>query len=194
MIAYLKGVIAEKLPNGVVLDVGGVGYLVFLSNSSLDKIPPTRREVGIHTHLHVREDIMQLYGFTTKAEKQLFELLIGVNGIGPKVGLAILSTYDVDSLKRAIVAEDAEAITAIPGIGKKSAQRLILELKERLSAEGVYPAVKTPSDGDVYAQANDALAALGYSAGEARMALDGYDGKPAVEPLIKFALQKLALK
>lgn len=195
MIAYLRGVIIEKLPGGVVLDVGGVGYFAHLSNSSLDKLPPVGREAAIHTHLNVREDALQIYGFIARAEKELFELLIGVNGVGPKVALAILSSYDVDTLKRAIAGEDAALLTEIPGIGKKSALRIILELKEKLKGEGVVPALSPlASAGSIFAEAHGALVSLGYSAVEARMAIDGYEGEESAKAIVKFALQRLALK
>ncbi len=197
MIAYLRGVIAEKTSNGVLLDVGGIGYFVYLSGSSLEKMPSVGSEVKMHTHLHVREDSFQLYGFATKAEKSLFELIIGVSGMGPKVAMSILSAYEVDALRRAIASEDIEAISAIPGIGKKSAQRLILELKEKISAGDISILGKAAADGAAVAEAHDALVALGYSSAEARAALEKYlDGGPseniAVEDLVKCALQRLA--
>lgn len=196
MIAYLRGVIAEKTSNGVLLDVGGVGYFVYLSASSLEKTPSIGSEVKMHTHLHVRDDSFQLYGFATKAEKNLFELIISVSGMGPKAAMSILSAYEVDALRRAIASEDIEAITAIPGIGKKSAQRLVLELKEKISAEGVSVSGKSMFDGAVVTEAHDALVALGYSPTEARAALEGcLDGgssrNPTAEDLVKLALQRL---
>ncbi|MHB0975811.1 MAG: Holliday junction branch migration protein RuvA [Candidatus Aquicultorales bacterium] len=193
MISYLRGSIIEKTSAGVALDVNGVGYFLSLSNSSLGTLPPVGREVALHAYLHVREDSMQLFGFATKGEKQLFESLIGVSGIGPKVALAVLSAYDVESLKRAIVTEDIDLITAIPGIGKKTAQRLVLELREKIDMGGVSVAAAVPGSEAAQSAAHSALLALGYTAAEARAALQGYDGEPVVEEMVKYSLQKLAI-
>lgn len=194
MIAFLRGVVIEKASGSLILDVGGVGYQLSVSNNSLDKTPPVGREAALHVHTHVREDALQLFGFVAKSEKDLFERLIGVSGIGPKVALSVLSSYEVDDLKRAIVEEDTAVIVSIPGIGKKTAQRIILELKEKLSAEGIIFSGVRSTGGAVYSSAHEALLALGYTASEAADSLEGYEGAQVVEELVKFALKRLAVK
>lgn len=196
MIAFLRGRLEDKTASSVDVDVAGVGYRLSMSNNSLAAMPPLGEPVFIYTYLHVREDALQLFGFASSPERGLFEKLIGVSGIGPKVALAVLSAFDVDSLKHAIVSEDVALITSIPGIGKKNAQRLILELKEKLDLpETGLIAPAAAVDKSAYDEARGALASLGYSPSEAKKALDGFvpDGEGVtVELLIKHALKKLA--
>ncbi len=180
-----------------MIDVRGVGYQVFMPTTSLSKLPESGETAVIHTYLYVREDAMQLYGFASTDEQSLFETLLSVSGIGPKVALAILSCFDVATIKKAIVTEDVDLITSIRGIGKKNAQRLILELKERLDIPDGEPATALgPGARSVYLEAKNALLGLGYSPLEARSALEGFDfsANPEVslEQLIKYALKKLA--
>lgn len=196
MIAFLRGRLEDKNSGMVDVDVNGVGYRVLMSNNSLAAMPARGEPVFVYTYMHVREDVLQLFGFISVAERELFEKLITVSGIGPKVALAILSAFDVDSLKQAIVGEDIALITSIPGIGKKNAQRLILELKEKLSLPevGLIPAASL-KDRSAYEEARGALIGLGYSSAEARKALDNFtlDGNGvSVETLIKHALKNLA--
>src|SRR5213075_1649068 len=132
MIARLRGKPAGLTPDGLILDVGGVGYLVAATPSAVRKAEGAE-EVTIETYLHVREDVLQLYGFAERAERELFVQLLSVNGVGPKVALAIVSGSPADELRRAIVREDAARFTAIPGIGKKTAERIVLELKEKMA-------------------------------------------------------------
>src|SRR5256714_6034733 len=133
MIARLRGKPVASTTEGLVLDVAGVGYLIAATPSALRKAEGAD-EVSVETYLHVREDAMQLYGFAERAERELFVQLLSVNGIGPKVSLAIVSGSPADELRRAIVREDAARFQAIPGIGKKTAERIVLELKEKLAA------------------------------------------------------------
>src|SRR4051795_4818930 len=135
MISRLRGEVVSRSPNGVVLDVGGVGYLVNPTASALRAAEPGG-EVALETYLHVREDVLQLFGFAEAAERELFELLLSVQGVGPKVALAIVSGSSPDELRRAIALEDTARFQAIPGIGKKTAERVVLELKERLFFRG----------------------------------------------------------
>src|SRR5439155_19061783 len=135
MIARLRGRLLANTPDGLVLDVGGVGYLVAATPSAV-RAADGAAEVSLHTYLHVREDALQLYGFAEAAERELFLQLLSVNGIGPKVALAIVSGSPVADLRRAIALEDAARFQAIPGIGKKTAERIVLELREKL-ADGV---------------------------------------------------------
>ena len=132
MIAVLRGSIAEKSPSRVIVDVGGVGYDVTVPLSTFYDLGDTGSEVALRVHTHVREDVIALYGFATRLEQDLFERLIGVSGIGPKVGLSVLSGIEPTDLIRAISQSDVARLTAIPGVGKKTAERIVLELKDRL--------------------------------------------------------------
>ena len=172
MIARLRGRAVANTAEGLVLDVGGVGYLIAATTSAA-RNADTADEVSLHTYLHVREDALQLYGFADAAERELFMQLLSVNGVGPKVALAIVSGSPADELRRAIVREDIARFVAIPGIGKKTAERIVLELKEKV---GVVEAV-SPT-GDIVAR--DALVELGWSVTEAEEALAATD--PALSP------------
>ncbi|MBS3908476.1 MAG: Holliday junction branch migration protein RuvA [Actinobacteria bacterium] len=196
MIAFLRGRLEDKSSGSVEVDVAGVGYRLAMSNNSLTTMPSLGEPVFIYTYLHVREDALQLFGFASAPEREFFERLIGVSGIGPKVALAVLSAFDVDSLKHAIINEDVALITSIPGIGKKGAQRLVLELREKLTLPetGLMGAV-AKEDRSAFDEARGALLSLGYSSQEARKALDGFapDGEAVtVELLVKHALKRLA--
>jgi len=196
MIAFLRGRLEDKGPGTVDIDVSGVGYRVSMPNNSLAAMPQRGEPVFVYTYTHVREDVLQLFGFMSVAERELFERLISVSGIGPKVALAILSSFDVDSLKQAIVGEDIALITSIPGIGKKNAQRLVLELKEKLTLPEIgLTSTAYIKDRSAYEEARSALLGLGYTSAEAKKALDGFapDGTEiSVEVLIKHALKNLA--
>ena len=130
MIQYIRGELAALEEDRIIVDVGGVGYGIFMSVQSMSALPPVGSEVRIHTYLNVKEDAMQLFGFLTRDDLAVFKLLIGVNGIGPKGGQAVLSVLSPDDLRFAVLSNDVKAISAAPGIGKKTAQKLILELKE----------------------------------------------------------------
>ena len=133
MISYIRGELAAQYEDKVIVDVGGVGYGIYMSAQSMSKLPPVGSEVKIHTYLNVKEDSMQLFGFLTVDDLNVFKLLIGVSGIGPKGGQAILSVLSPDDLRFAVMADDVKAISSAPGIGKKTAQKLIVELKDKLS-------------------------------------------------------------
>lgn len=169
-------------PDGVVVDVNGVGYLVHATPSVLR----LGEELTVETYLHVREDTLQLYGFATAEERQLFVHLLSVNGVGPKVALAIVSGSTPADLRRAIALEDTKRFEAIPGIGKKTAQRVVLELKEKL---GSLEPVRSSADA---LGARDALVELGYSLLDAERALDGVDPTLPVEEQIRLALRRAA--
>ena len=183
MIAQLRGRVVARRLDGVVVDVGGVGYLVQATQRALDKAR-TGEEVVLDTYLHVREDALQLYGFAEPAERELFELLLSVSGVGPKVALAILSNSTPGDLRRAIALEDETRFVAIPGIGKKTAQRIVLELKEKLGPVEVLG--ETPAEELV---ARDALVELGYSVPEAERALAGTDPELPPEERVRLALR-----
>jgi Holliday junction DNA helicase RuvA len=173
-----------------VLDVGGVGYLVAATPSAVRKADASE-EVTIETYLHVREDTLQLFGFAERAERDLFVQLLTVNGVGPKVALAIVSGSPADELRRAIVREDAARFQAIPGIGKKTAERIVLELKEKLAASvAVAPAGR--STGDEHVVARDALVELGYTIADAERALAETDAAATPEERVRQALRRAA--
>ncbi|MBX7151205.1 Holliday junction branch migration protein RuvA [bacterium] len=198
MIAYLKGIIAEKNPTRTVLDVNGVGYEVLIPVSSYEKLGTIGESVQLLTYLHVREDIMQLFGFSTPDEREVFLLLISVSGIGPKSALGILSSVALPDFKKAIAQEDYNLLTAVPGIGKKTAQRLVVELKEKVakistSDEGTRaPIVRSATD--TTDEAMMALMSLGYAKAVAEKsitrALRENPGKEfSLQELIKAALR-----
>src|SRR5438874_13661444 len=173
MISRLRGKVVMRSPTGVVLDVGGVGYLVNPTASARSKGEPGK-EVVLETYLHVREDVLQLFGFAEPAERELFELLLSVQGVGPKVALAIVSGSSPGELRRAIALEDTARFQAIPGIGKKTAQRVVMELKEKLAlSSDDLGSVAAPGRPNLVAR--EALLELGYSVAEAEQALAATD-------------------
>jgi Holliday junction DNA helicase RuvA len=191
MIGFLRGEIAGRDPDGCTLDVGGVGYRLHCSTTTLASVPPDGGATRLWTHLHVREDALTLYGFATEAERALFEALISVAGVGPKVALGICSAFVPDALRRAVATGDVDGLASVPGIGKKTAGRIVLELKEKLSLpdlEVVGPAGANSS------QARSALENLGYSAPEVRAVLAELAPPPdaPVEDVVKRALRLLA--
>ncbi|HLU52282.1 MAG TPA: Holliday junction branch migration protein RuvA [Acidimicrobiia bacterium] len=185
MIARLRGVLASVAPV-VVVDVGGVGYQVALTPQAVSDLPPVGEEVVVHTHLHVREDEMSLYGFLSSAERDLFRILITTSGVGPKVAMSLLSTLRPDQLRRAIVTEDAGALATAPGVGKRSAQRLILELRPKL-ADSEADVV----EGTGTAQVRMALEQLGYRPDEINEVLADVDDDGSVQDQVKAALKLL---
>lgn len=189
MIALLRGILRAKRGDSVVIDVAGIGYELFLSGQSLGQLPAVGEEVEVHTYLHLREDNLQFFGFISLVEKEMFLQLISVSKIGPKSALAALSTFPVSSLKKAILVNDVDLISSIPGIGKKTAQRLVLELKEKIAAPEL--AVTEGEGFKVLRQAREALVNLGYAPSEASRALEDLDPGAEIEELIRKALQTL---
>jgi holliday junction DNA helicase RuvA len=173
MIARIRGRPVALDADGLVVDVGGIGYRLLATPSAVRKADGAD-EVVLDTHLHVREDALQLFGFAESGERELFEQLLSVSGVGPKVALAIVSGYSPGELKRAIVREDADLFQTIPGIGKKTAQRVVLELKEKIAP---LAAVEAPhlGAGDGHVVARDALVELGYTVAEAEQRLADTD-------------------
>jgi len=168
MISFLEGTIEFKSEKFVVVNVGGVGYRVFVGVETLQKIPEKNASVKLWTHQYVRENAIELYGFLNFAELDLFEILISISGIGPKGGLGILGIAPIDTLKKAIAAGDTSYLTRVSGIGRKIAEKIVLELKEKMAGRGVSieaPELKEEAD------ALEALISLGYSQREAREAL-----------------------
>ena len=182
MIARLRGKPVARTPEGLVLDVAGVGYLVQATPTAASK---RGDEITVETYLHVREDVLQLYGFADTAERELFVQLLGVNGVGPKVALAIVSGSRPAELKRAIVREDVARFQAIPGIGRKTAERIVLELKSTVTDADAFAA-----EGDFTAR--DALVELGYSVIDAERALANVDPELSPEEQVRQALKKAA--
>ena len=186
MIGRLRGLLVVVGTTGVVIDVGGVGYEVAMTASGFTELPSIGEEAVIHTHLHVREDQMSLFGFTSADQRDLFRLLIGVSGVGPKVAMAILGTMTTDDLRRAVASDDVVALTAVPGIGKRSAQKLLLELRPRLEL----PDAALGSSGAM-AETRAALEGLGYQSDEIRAAMRDLSADLPVEELLRRSLQRL---
>ena len=186
MIASLRGRLLSKRPDGVIIDVGGVGYSVTVPLSTLASLPDETSEVFLYTYTHVREDILQLFGFRVEEEKRIFTTLIGVSGIGPRIALSILSTIPADTFYGLVHAEDVEALCRVPGLGKKTAQRIILELREKL------PAMREKKD-VLYEDTLSALVNLGYKKNIAQDALDkAYNsGVRDIESLLRETLKYL---
>ncbi|HKU56740.1 MAG TPA: Holliday junction branch migration protein RuvA [Gaiellaceae bacterium] len=189
MIARLRGKPVANTPEGLVLDVCGVGYLVYATPTAVRK-SETADEITVETYMHVREDTLQLYGFADRGERELFVQLLSVNGIGPKVALAIVSGSPVAELRRAIVREDSARFQAIPGIGKKTAERIVLELKEKLGDPALAPA--SDGSGGEHVVARDALVELGWTLLDAERALAEVDGDLPPEERVRLALKRAA--
>jgi holliday junction DNA helicase RuvA len=191
VIARLRGRAVARTAEGLVLDVGGVGYLVAATPGAA-RAADAGGEVTVETYLHVREDALQLFGFADSAERELFLQLLSVNGVGPKVALAIVSGSPAAELRRAIVREDAARFQAIPGIGRKTAERIVLELKERLAAGVDVPAVASAGGAEGHLVARDALVELGYTVSEAEQALAAVDAELPAEERVRLALKRAA--
>jgi len=188
MIASLNGRVADKGADYAIVEVGGVGLQVFVPNPHIDEMR-IGEKVYLHTHLVVREDALTLYGFETAEEREFFNLLIGVNGVGPRLALATLSILNPDAIRRAVFSEQADIFSRVPGIGKKSAQKILLHLQDRIKdVDGLAP-VAAMDDSDT--QVFEALVALGYSVVEAQAALQAIprDAPDDVETRIRLALQ-----
>jgi Holliday junction DNA helicase RuvA len=190
VIAFLTGRVAGKATGAALLDVNGVGYRLLMPTSSLSTLPAVGDTVTVHTYLHVREDELTLYGFENEDERALFETLIGVSGVGPKVALSVLSALRPDTLRSAIAADDVAVLSSVPGIGKKTAQRLALELKDKLDLPDLVDGGGGSRQATV-AEARDALLSMGFTASEAAMALRGADQDATAEQLLKAALKSL---
>jgi Holliday junction DNA helicase RuvA len=193
MISSLTGVLRVKQAEGCVVDVGGVGYEVSMSTSSVAQLPAEGDDVTVLTHLQVRDDSMALYGFVTHEERSLFEQLVTVSGVGPKVALAALSGHSPSALKEAIAREDAALISTTPGIGKKTAERVIVELKDRLDLPDLV--APTPAAADAMQEAREALAGMGFSAAEVSSAVKDFDAGDGsgltAETVVRHALRSL---
>ena len=195
MIGHLRGRLVRKSPPALIVDVNGVGYELEAPMSTFYRLPELGSEVELHTHLVIREDAHLLYGFATEDERRLFRDLLRVTGIGPKIGLALLSGIDVDTFMRCVEAQNAEALTRIPGVGRKTAERLLVEMRDRIRALGQLPAAAPASGaaGGARAEAYAALIALGYRPVEVNRLLQSVEQEGAgTEELIRRALQAAA--
>jgi holliday junction DNA helicase RuvA len=197
MIAFLRGRVVRATGEQVVVETGGVGYLLSIPVTAREKLGAVGSQVELHVHTHVREDQLALFGFTTPEDLELFEQLIQVDGVGPKVGLAILSTASISVLKRAILDGDVAPIRRAPGVGPRTAQKVIIDLRPKLEAEAAMLAVPraaaVAADGEVPRQIEVALRGLGYSAQQARQGIDAVDWKsgPAMQEALAAALKAL---
>ncbi len=202
MYSYMKGELVEILDEAIVLEVNNIGYNIHIPASMIDSFSGTGQTVKIYTYFHVKEDAMKLYGFLTRDDLNVFKLLLGVSGIGPKGALAILTVMTPDDLRFAVLGDDAKTIAKAPGIGNKTAQRLILELKDKLNLEDAFEAKSmhvaadtgNPASG-AKSEAVQALTALGYSSTEALKAVNGVEiaENMTVEEVLKAALKQMAL-
>ena len=211
MYAYIKGTLEETGEDYIVVEAGGIGYQIFTTGQTFQYLPSMGEEVKVYTYLHVREDAMILFGFLTKDDlfvfrlllgvSGIYKLLLGVSGIGPKGALAVLSVMTTDDLRFAVLGDDAKAIAKAPGVGAKTAQRLILELKDKLSLEDAFEQKLAKNDNPVQNKAKgakneaiEALVALGYSSSEALKALNGIEitDDTDVEDILKAALKNMA--
>lgn len=195
MIAYIKGIVIEKSIDNVIVECGGLGYEVFVSVRDIEKITKGN-EVLLHTYLKISEDAHSLYGFLNKDDLLMFKKLIGINGVGPKAALSILSTLSTFDLKMAIVSEDHKAISAAQGIGPKIAKRIILDLKEKVDLNYITTVeVENTSNSGVLGEVVEALISLGYSSGEAYKAVRSIEinDSDTTEDILKIALKKMAI-
>ena len=206
MISQLHGTLLEATPSVAVVDVGGVGFELGISGTTAASLPALGGEVRLHTRLQVREDAMTLFGFATREERAVFDKLVAVSGVGAKLALSVLSKFSVSQLYSVVMAEDAAGMATVPGVGKKTAQRLILELKGAFAKDRGLAGVDVPGAGQMplgavpaatSSPADDAKAALlsmGFTPAEVELALDGYDaGDMRVEDLLAAALKRLGM-
>ena len=198
MFAYIKGNLETKTKGYIVIDVNGIGYKIFMSDTAISRLGEIGETVKVHTYLKVKEDEMSLYGFNTNEELRMFELLLSVSGIGAKSAISILSNIEPSSFALAVITNDINKIKSLPGIGPKSAGRIILELKDKIeteeavSNEGSLEIKKVVQNSENVNEAITALQVLGYSRKEIEKSLEKADGSLSVEELIKYGLKNLS--
>lgn len=204
MISQLHGIVLEASPSQVVIDVSGIGFELGISGITAAQLPALGDEVRLYTRMQVREDACTLFGFTTAEERTMFDRLVAVSGVGPRLALAVLSTFTTSQLYSIVMAEDDKNMATVPGVGKKTAKRLILELKSVFAKDkgfvpvdiGVVPVAAAASarSSSVLDECREALLSMGFSPQEAELALDGYDGRDMrVEELLSSALKRLGM-
>ena len=204
MIAQLSGTLLEATPAQAVVDAGGVGFELGISGTTAAALPAPGGAVSLYTRFRLANDAMALYGFATREERTMFDRLIAVSSVGPRMALSVLSRFTVGELYAVVMAEDAKAMATVPGVGKKTAQRLILELKGTLAKDASLAGAAVPVAGqlplsaagaDVLGDARAALLSMGFSPQEAELALDGHDGQSMrVEELLGAALKRLGME
>lgn len=187
MIGRLRGVLVASRETGIIIDVGGVGYEVAMTTRDLSTLPGIGEEIVVHTHTHVREDELSLYGFAVESDRELFRVLLTASGVGPKVGMALLASMTANDIIRAITGEDPDALTVAPGVGKRGAQKLVLELGPKLSGREAEIV-----GGSTMGSVRQALEGLGYSAAEINEVVNDLDPDDPIEDQVKTALQRLA--
>ena len=197
MFAYIKGILEQKSNNYVVIDVGGIGYKIFMATKAIETLGEIGKVVKVHTHYYVREDNISLYGFNTNEELRMFELLLQVSGIGAKSAIAMLSEISPSSFALAVISDDISQLVKIPGIGKKTAARIVLELKDKLKTEEAITKTEevklSISNEEETSEAIAALQVLGYTKREIEKALENVDTKNLqLEEIIKQGLKNLA--
>lgn len=204
MISQLHGIVLEASPSQVVIDVSGIGFELGISGITAAQLPALGDEVRLYTRMQVREDACMLFGFTTAEERTMFDRLVAVSGVGPRLALAVLSTFTTSQLYSIVMAEDDKNMATVPGVGKKTAKRLILELKSVFAKDkgfvpvdiGVVPVAAAASarSSSALDECREALLSMGFSPQEAELALDGYDGRDMrVEELLSSALKRLGM-
>ena len=203
MISFIKGYIAETTENSVILETDSIGYEIFMTGPAIEETSRMQDKIKIYTYFHVREDAMQLYGFLSRDDLEMFRLLLNVNGIGPKAAMGVLAAITADELRFAVLSDDVKTISQAPGIGKKTAQKLILELKDKLKLEDAFEkklahqeenlSLKDTSLRDSRQEAVEALTALGYSSANALRAVRQVSEETGddVEAILKAALKQL---
>lgn len=204
MITLLHGTLVEASPSAAVLDVGGVGFELGISGTTAASLPVPGSDCRLFCRLQVREDALTLFGFASKEERTMFDRLVAVSGVGPRLALAVLTTFTVGQLYTVVMAEDAKGMATVPGVGKKTAQRLILELKSVFAKDRGLLAAEVPSAGQLplgaepassaVDDARAALLSMGFSPQEAELALDGLDGAQHVEDLLASALKRIGME
>ena len=203
MISFIKGYVAETTENSVILETDSIGYEIFMTGTAIEKTSRMQDKIKIYTYFHVREDTMQLYGFLSRDDLEMFRLLLNVNGIGPKAAMGVLAAITADELRFAVLSDDVKTISRAPGIGKKTAQKLILELKDKLKLEDAFEkkldhqeenlSLTDTSLRDSRQEAVEALTALGYSSTNALRAVRQVSEETGddVEAILKAALKQL---
>ncbi len=186
MIGRLRGVLVASRGDRVIIDTNGVGYEAVMTPAGMAELPGIGEEVVLHTHLHVREDDLSLYGFGSERERILFKLLIGASGIGPKLAMAMLSAMKPEEIQLAVVTEDSNALTVVPGVGKRSAQKIILELRPRFT-----DADSVSTGGSERGRIREALEGLGYQSAEIRDVVASLPSELPVEEALRWALKEL---
>ncbi|MGH2694779.1 MAG: Holliday junction branch migration protein RuvA [Actinomycetota bacterium] len=191
MIGFVRGTVAGRSTDSCLIDVSGVGYRLHCSSTTLAGLPTDGETTQLWTHVHAREDLLALYGFASEAEHKMFEALLGVSSVGPKMALAICSAFSPEAFRKALVTDDLATLSSVSGVGKKTAQRILLDLKEKLELPDLAIVGSQP---DTLSKARSALENLGYSAGEVRVALSEVEtnGDGDVEAVIRSALKVLA--